>query len=233
MQRACRLARRLRGCAHRRRSPYARACTGDGAAHQCRLEHAAAARRQRGLASRTTLLSRITTLSSTASCAESPPAGNAMCIRALSLLVAGRSRSPAALPRAPDGYRRRAIPARRPLLVQQLLDPAQRAAQGPRMGAGPRSVSGLELGEHGVSCRCTGSRSARWIVSHCCWRGCRAVQRWARSCCTRAKNRCRAGSSDAKWFPGTVSIVSGEPAVFAIRAAVVAPRWARVSLAPT
>jgi len=41
----------------------------------------------------------------------------------------------------------------KPLLVKQLLDPAQRAAQGPRIGAGPAQRQGaLKLSDHRIRC---------------------------------------------------------------------------------
>ena len=44
-----------------------------------------------------------------------------------------------------------ALAAERPLLVQHLFDPAQRSAQGLRIGAGPaQRQRGLELGSDGI-----------------------------------------------------------------------------------
>jgi hypothetical protein len=48
---------------------------------------------------------------------------------------------------------------RRDALVQQLIDPAQYPAQGPRVTAGPAQIQrGLELDSDEIRYRCSGSR---------------------------------------------------------------------------
>jgi hypothetical protein len=47
--------------------------------------------------------------------------------------------------------------------IEQLLDPAQRAAQGPRIGASPpQRQRGLKLGGYRVGCSCSGIAAISW-----------------------------------------------------------------------